>query len=114
MLERLIVLSKDLQFTTSINLGEIYYGASRYKNKEVIIKAFKEKVFSNVTVLSFDSESAKIYGELKAKLEKEGKSKSEPDLRIAAIAIQHKLILVTGNVKHFSDIPSLKVENWIS
>ena len=41
-------------------------------------------------------------------------TKSEPDLRIASIAIQYKMVLVTGNMKHFIKIPSLKVEDWIS
>ena len=39
--------------------------------------------------------------------------KSEPDLRIAAIAIQHTLTLISGNTKHFERIPGLDVENWI-
>ena len=58
-------------------------------------------------------ENGKAFGRLKASLEKQGIGCSEPDLRIAAIAIQHDLILITGNVKHFADIPGLSVENWI-
>jgi predicted nucleic acid-binding protein len=38
---------------------------------------------------------------------------SATDLFIAAIALRYGLTLVTGNVKHFDDIPRLKVENWI-
>jgi predicted nucleic acid-binding protein len=113
LLERLKILPKNVQFTTSINIGEIYYGAARSMQKEKILNAFKEKVFPNITVLPFESESAEIYGNLKAKLEKIGMAKSEPDLRIASIAIQYKMVLVTGNIKHFIKIPSLKVEDWI-
>jgi tRNA(fMet)-specific endonuclease VapC len=46
-------------------------------------------------------------------LEKNGVGCSEPDLRIAAIAIQHKLTLITGNTKHFVNIPGLKLDNWL-
>ena len=34
------------------------------------------------------------------------------DMFIAATALEENLILVTGNVEHFSRIPGLKIENW--
>jgi tRNA(fMet)-specific endonuclease VapC len=46
-------------------------------------------------------------------MERKGLSESEPDLRIASIAIQHKLTIITGNIKHFENIPGVAVENWI-
>ena len=64
-------------------------------------------------MLPFDLESARVFGRLKASLEKRGLPRSEPDLRIAAIGLQHGLTLVTGNVRHFEGIPSLAVENWL-
>ena len=113
MLKKLSSLPKDLQFTTSINVSEIYFGAYRSKNQKIILAAYEDKVFPNVNIFPFDTESGKIYGRLKALLEKKGLPKSEPDLRIAAIAIQHKMVLVTGNKRHFVDIPGLNIEDWI-
>jgi predicted nucleic acid-binding protein len=34
------------------------------------------------------------------------------DALIAATAMSHKALLVTGNRKHFENIESLKVESW--
>ncbi len=113
MLEKLEGIAEDLQFTTSINVSEIYFGAYRSKNSKKILKAYEDKVFPNLNILSFDTESGKIYGRLKARLEKKGLSKSEPDLRIASIAIQHNMILITGNKRHFMGIPGLSFEDWI-
>jgi len=113
LLEKLRKTPQDLQFTTAINIGEIYYGASRSSYRERIIEAFEEKVFPQLKILAFDEESAKIFGALKARLEKKGLSASEPDLRIASIALQHKLSLITGNEKHYKNIPRLVVENWL-
>ena len=112
---KLSTLPKEFQYTSSITLGEIYYGANKTnKNKkEKILKAFNENVFPNINVLPFDKSSAKVFGQLKAKLEKKGIGCSEPDLRIASIAIQHKFTLVTGNTKHFKNIPGLSIENWL-
>ncbi len=72
------------------------------------------KVFPNITILPFDEGSAPIFGRLKAALEKRGSPRSEPDLRIAAIALQHKLTLVTGNTRHFEGLPHLRVVDWIA
>ena len=36
------------------------------------------------------------------------------DLEIAAIALANKLVLVTGNTRHFGCIPGLTVENWLA
>ena len=113
LVEKLQHLVKAVQFTTSINVGEIYYGAYRSTRKTAILKAFSEAVFPNVNILSFDFESGILFGTLKAELEKNGIGCSEPDLRIAAIAIQHKLTLITGNTKHFKPIPGLKLDNWL-
>jgi len=113
LLEKLAKAPADLQFTTAINVGEIYYGASRSPHRERIIQAFGAKVFPQLVILPFDEESGKLFGALKARLEKKGRSASEPDLRIASIAIQHKLVLITGNERHYKNIPRLVVENWL-
>jgi tRNA(fMet)-specific endonuclease VapC len=114
LIKKLESLPKGLQFTTSINVSEIYFGAYRSRNQEKILKAYEDKVFPNVNILPFDTDSGKIYGRLKALLEKRGLSKREPDLMIAAIAIQHNMILVTGNKRHFMNIPGLNMEDWIN
>ena len=114
LIEKLMTLPGELQFTTSINISEIYFGAYRSINRKKILQAYEEKVFPNLNILPFDSDSGKIYGRLKAQLEKKELPKSEPDLRIAAIAIQHNMLLLTGNKKHFIDIPGLNIEDWIN
>jgi tRNA(fMet)-specific endonuclease VapC len=114
LIEKLMTLPGELQFTTSINISEIYFGAYRSVNRKKILQAYEKKVFPNLNILPFDTGSGKIYGRVKAQLEKKGLPKSEPDLRIAAIAIQHSMVLVTGNKRHFIDIPGLKIEDWIN
>lgn len=113
LIEKLDETPHECIFTSSINISEIYYGAFKSPGRLGILSLYEEKVFPNLTILSFDEKSARFFGEIKAKLEKKGKTKSDSDLRIAAITLQHRLILVTGNTKHFEDIPGLKVESWI-
>ena len=113
LIERLSRIPRMLQFTTSINAAEVYCGACRTGRRDELIRAFEKLVLSRLTVLPFDLESARVFGRLKASLEARGLPRSEPDLRIAAIALQHRLTIITGNVRHFSDIPGLAIENWL-
>ncbi len=41
-----------------------------------------------------------------------GHSAQDADLVIAATAIEHDLVLITGNVAHFAWIAGLRLENW--
>jgi len=41
-----------------------------------------------------------------------GHPRSDADLIIAATAVEHGLILVTGNTPHFSWVPGLTLANW--
>ena len=43
-----------------------------------------------------------------------GRQLDEPDLRIAPIALAHDLTVVSANVRHFSRVPQLLVENWLA
>jgi tRNA(fMet)-specific endonuclease VapC len=65
-------------------------------------------------ILPFEREDARVYGRLRASLERKGRPRFEPDLQIAATALRHRLTVVTGNVRHFEGIPGLKVESWLA
>jgi tRNA(fMet)-specific endonuclease VapC len=112
-IRRLAAIDPDQQFTTSISVGELVYGAYKSGRPQYFIEKLTKLVWPNIHILPFDKEAAHVYGELRAGLEKKGKSISEPDLRIASIAMHHGLIVITGNEKHFSKVPELRVENWI-
>ena len=101
------------QFTSAITVGEMIYGADRSPRRDILLHQFESLLWSNLQILPFDTPAAETYGHLRANLEQEGLPLAEPDLRIASIALVHDLTLVTGNVRHFARVPSLRVENWI-
>ena len=100
------------QFTSSITLGELVYGARR-RRSENLMEKIEERVAAKLPILPFDAEAARRYGELRADLERQGTPIGDADIRIAAIALVRRLIVVTGNVRHFQRIPHLSVENWL-
>ena len=55
---------------------------------------------------------AQKFAELKARMEAIGQPRADFDLLIAATALCNSLILATGNIAHFMDIPGLEAENW--
>jgi len=110
---RINAIPQAAQFISAITVGEIYYGAWRVGRRDEIIRLYQESVFPKLTILPYDAESAKIFGRIKAWQDKHGQPRTETDLQIAAIALQHRLTLVTGNVRHFRGIPGLSVENWL-
>ena len=94
-------------------VAELDYGAkASQKAKENIEKL--HRFVDIVRVVPFDLECAKIFGTIKSKLRKLGKPTGEMDALIAATAMSHKALLVTGNKKHFENIESLKVESWLT
>jgi len=113
LVQRIQTIHRSCQYTTAVTVGEVYFGAWRVPHGEALIRAYEQSVFPLLTILPFDAESGRIFGRIKSDLERRGQPRSETDLQIAAIAIQHHLTLVTGNVKHFRGIPGLAVENWL-
>ena len=105
------------QFTSAVNVAEIYHGIFRLESgsgsRDGLLEFFDGQVFPRLTILPFEREDARVYGRLRASLERKGRPRFEPDLQIAAIALRHRLTVVTGNVRHFEGIPGLKVENWL-
>ncbi|HNF78098.1 MAG TPA: hypothetical protein PKX14_15015, partial [Thauera aminoaromatica] len=54
------------------------------------------------------------YARIRAGLERQGTPIGGNDLWIAAQALALGAVLVTDNVKEFSCVPGLAVENWLS
>ena len=69
---------------------------------------------TSITILKdFDDEIATVYGEKKSILKKQGITITDFDLIIASFAIRNKMTVITNNTKHFSEIPNLRIENWL-
>jgi tRNA(fMet)-specific endonuclease VapC len=55
----------------------------------------------------------KHYARVRAQLEKQGIPIGNNDLWISAHALASGKVLVTNNVKEFSRVPGLLIENWV-
>jgi tRNA(fMet)-specific endonuclease VapC len=97
-------------YAPAVAMGELYYGAK--KSAQVQQNIEKIELFaSRCTILACDKSTALCYGEIKETLRKQGTPIPENDIWIAAVAIQHDLILATRDA-HFEKIPGLIFELW--
>lgn len=102
------------QFTSAVAIGELYRGAFRAQIPERHLDNIEVRILPALTVLPFDVAVARVYGEIRARLEKEGQPLEDADLQIAATAIYHDLEIVTGNLKHFERIPGVRINRVLA
>ena len=110
----LMNLSREEQFTSAVVIGELYKGAYRSQACERHLFNIKQRILPAVTVLPYDTETAKVFGKIRAHLEETGEILPDADLQIAATALYHGLELVTGNLRHFIRINGLKINTILA
>jgi predicted nucleic acid-binding protein len=105
---------REEQFTSSVVIGELYKGAYRSRARQKHLKNIEQRILPAVTALPYDVATAKVFGQIRAKLEKEGTILPDADLQIAATAIYHDIELVSGNLRHFPRITQLKINSILA
>jgi tRNA(fMet)-specific endonuclease VapC len=90
--------------------AELWHGAEKYGNRERRLRAL-EMLFAPFASLPFDDAAARHYAEIRHHLEVQGQVIGPNDLKIAAIARAHGLILVSAD-PDFRRVPGLTVEDW--
>jgi len=97
---------------SAITRAEIRFGVAR--RPEATKLAELAKVFLEfVRAEPWDAAAADHHGDLKAHLRDVGRPIGDFDEMIAAHALALDAVLVTDNKKHFSQVPSLRIENWL-
>jgi predicted nucleic acid-binding protein len=113
-LKWLMKVSREEQFTSAVVIGELYKGAYRSQDRDRHLTNIEQRVLPAVSVLPYDTDTAKVFGQTRADLEEAGTILPDADLQIAATAIYYNLELVTGNIRHFSRISGLKLNTILA
>jgi tRNA(fMet)-specific endonuclease VapC len=97
-----------------ITLMEIVQGFQRVQNARRLQGFLTAVAFEDV--LLFDEASAELAGRIAGDLDRVGRPIGRCDPMIAAIAITHRLELVTGNTTHYQRVQQLgyplTLANW--
>lgn len=96
---------------SSITRAELLFGARRSARVADNLRLLRS-FFAPLVSLPFDDVCAEHYGSLRASLASSGRPIGPNDLLVAATALAHDLTLVTHNVREFSRVAGLALEDW--
>ena len=99
-------------FVSSITRFEIEYGLKLKPSLTKKIAPQLEAIYQKIKTIDFSIAEANIAAKIRSELKQAGNPIGYYDLLIAATAMSNNLTVVTSNVKEFSRIKDLSVENW--
>lgn len=89
---------------------ELRYGAAKRGSPRLTARI--EALLRELAIVPLEIGADRRYGAIRLALEKQGTPIGQHDLLIAAQALAMGVTLVTENVREFSRVPGLAVENW--
>ena len=92
--------------------AELRFGAAKRNSARLSNQV--ETILAAMLVVPVDVPTDREYAKLRQLLESSGNSIGPNDLLIAAQARANEQILVTNNIREFTRVPSLQVENWLA
>jgi tRNA(fMet)-specific endonuclease VapC len=92
---------------------ELRFGSVLREDAEIFWEKVTQEIISRVNVVPIAEREALSAGNILAELRKKGERIGLEDVLIAASALANQYIVVTANIRHFSRIKDLKVENWL-
>lgn len=111
LLRRMKEAGESKIYTSIMVAAELRFGAAWKGAKRLASEV--EEMLDRLPIASFEPPADRIYGEIRADLQRRGQPVGRIDLLIAAQALRDKSVLVTDNVREFGRVPKLKVENWL-
>ena len=109
--KRLAQVGEHRVATSVIVACELRFGLARVARLRIAAQV--ERLLQELPVLPLEPPVDEHYAEIRAALERAGTPIGPNDLLIAAQARALGLTLVTGNVREFSRVPGLLVDNWL-
>ena len=110
--QKIAVVGENEICTSIIVAAELRFGAAKRNSARLSNQV--ETILAAMLVVPIDVPADREYAELRQLLELSGNSIGPNDLLIAAQARVNEQILVTNNVREFTRIPGLQVENWLA
>ena len=112
-LARLKAVAREGVALSTITLAELEFGAAK-SSQPVLARQALERFCAPFDLLPFSASATRVYGQLRAYLEAQGKPIGPLDTLIAAQALAAGAILVTNNRREFARVPQLPVEDWLT
>ena len=112
LLPKILSLHPSEIIIPAVVKAELIYGAEKSLKRDENIRKITAFLLP-FEIAPFGDSATFHYGKIRTSLEKSGMLIGPNDLFIAATVLAENGILVTNNIKEFSRIPGLRLENWI-
>lgn len=109
--DRLSQLNPKDIYISEVTVAELEYGnhlSGRYEENRLILDAF----LACINVVPF-SKAISLYAKERYRLKSIGQSIEDFDLLIGCTSVAENLTMVTNNVKHYSRIEGIQIDNWV-
>jgi|SRR5665213_1459523 len=103
-------IDRSVSLISVIVMGELLFGALNSSRVTENVKRVMDFV-ANADILFVDTHTSRLFGEIKASLQKKGRLIPDNDIWIAATSLQHGLELVTRD-GHFQQVENLRCIGW--
>lgn len=111
LLQRVEAAEPGSLAVSSIVAHELYYGAYRSQKVAFNLETLR-LLFADLAILDLDREDARVAGEIRANLARQGTPIGPYDVLIAGQARARNLTLITNNTDEFARVPGLGIQDW--
>ena len=91
--------------------AELFFGAAN-SSDPAANESIVDQFLLSVLVVQPDLAILRLFGTIKAELQRDGTPVADADIFIAATVLSRGARLVTGNTRHFERISGVVMENW--
>ena len=102
---------EDSICTSIVVAAELRYGAAKSNSAKLAERI--DLILSALEILPLETPADFRYAAIRHHLTRQGTTIGPNELLIAAHALAKGLTVVTANVREFSRVPGLNVENWL-
>ena len=110
--ERISLAGESTVCTSIVVAAKLRFGAEKSGSSKLADRI--DLILSALEILPLEAPADRHYGEIRQQLASQGTPIGPNDLLIAAQALALDLTIVTANVREFSRVPGLGVENWLA
>ena len=112
VLEKLQSIPMHDVFVSVVTVAELRYGVEKLASVR-FTQSVVDDFLAYLTVLPWCEAITPFYAKIRHDLQTQGTPIGAMDLMIAAHALQTKAVLITNNLKHFSKVKVLMLDNWV-
>jgi tRNA(fMet)-specific endonuclease VapC len=109
---KFLATKPNLIALSTVTLMEVQAGFELKPRVGMVLRPTLERILVDIAVLDYDQADALSTAQVRAVLQKLGRTTGSYDAMLIGVGMARGLTVVTNNTKNFVHAPGLKLENW--